>query len=342
MKLQINYNIYEKLTFDLNDYAYIFCLNRDIGWQLLRTLKRYSRNKTLTLLEENVYGTNGLTILANGLKIDLKDISFLVLDQRDSILNEFSGKKGTLLFEQVESLKKSYYIQEQIDKLNDMLLQLEVSIEKIALSKFTSVKTSLGQLQLEDLLKKMLSFKYEDTDYYFPLEMMDVNKMIKDFCELLRQRIINNQKRVFLWLINPQNFLNSIACEYLLNSLKELSKTKLLNFIVISDKVFTDNYCYEDIERTKIVIEDVYELLPYNDLHEIIESHYPTDFNLTDRQLLEAIYRLIPLLASKKVSIANKDMILLKVLGKLLNTSTPDSVDTSELSYLEQRFLKDN
>ncbi|KRL74490.1 hypothetical protein FC54_GL001320 [Ligilactobacillus saerimneri DSM 16049] len=339
MKLQMKYNMHKSLTMNLDDYIYLFCLDSITKWQLTRTLKRYALNRSLNLLEENIYGSNGINILANGAKINLKKTSFLVIDQGDSIVHEFSGKKGTLLYKQIEHLRSSYSFQEKIDEINNMLLQLEVIIDKETLSKFKTVEAALVQMQLEDLLKKIVSFKYKEDGNYCPLEMMDVNELIPDFCELLSQRVIEDQQKTLIWLINPQNFLSVKACEYLLDELKELTKSELLKFVVISDQKFTDNYCYDDVERTKLIVEDIYELLPYNDLREIVSSHYPTDFNLTDEQLLASLYRILPLIASERVYIADKDMVLLKVLGQLLGLPVPKQISTSELSCLEQRFL---
>ena len=56
-------------------------------------------------------------------------------------------------------------------------------------------------------------------------------------------------------------------------------------------------------------------------------------------QLLASLYRILPLIASERVYIADKDMVLLKVLGQLLGLPVPKQISTSELSCLEQRFL---
>ena len=201
MDLKIEYFNNHYLEFSINDIAYLLGPDSKMQWQLTRSLRKYLTGKSLTDLEENVYGDDGISFSADNEPVSVKNKDFFVFDSRESILQEFYNKKGTLLFNSLDELKADFDIQYQIEVLNNELLKIENILANKLSSNLSSINLSLLPISLDDILKKSISVDYIDHNESYPIAMMDIENIIFDFCLLLEKRLeAHKEKHGFGWL----------------------------------------------------------------------------------------------------------------------------------------------
>lgn len=346
MEIALEYEFGKFLECDNEGISFILGGDSAVKWKLYRGLKRFATGKMLSELEEHVYGDDGIVIRADGRQIKAKDIQLLMIDHRESFFEQLRVSKGNMMNGFIESLQDNFEVSKKMDELNDELLRLEILIQEKFSESFTSVTPLIKPFTFADLMKTFLGLSYYEESKEFPLEMMDVATVIDDYCDILEHNLSSTSKETWLWLFNPNSFVNNVVLQQLLERLKVIcSESDLLRVFVLSDDCLGVSHAEEDIAKTVLVYQNQQQQLPeLSELIKSIERYYPDDFNYDTEQLVDSLYRIFPSVGQEdaKIYLKPKDMLLLKVVSQLVDCPCKEKCKdfSDELTTLEKKFLQ--
>lgn len=341
MKIEIENNKF--IEFNEMSRLFFYGQNQKRIQELVRSLKRFSNKKTLTDLEEVVYGENGIEIYRNEQRLNAKNIDFHFLQDNFSLYKEMSFEKGTLLTDFLSALTENVAINQELEEIKNHLLKIELLFNEQFRQISDNVSSNLRELSFADLLKNHLFLSYSSENHDFPLEMMDANEFVDEYLALLSKKLEHQPKESWIILVNPTSFLMTEKIQDLLEGLSVLTeKTGLLKTLVISQNALDLVYCREDIPSTVVLTDENCQMPDFDHFRKSIENHYPTTFTATDDALIENFYEIVSNIGSKS-RVAGKsyqNMLLLKVLNVILGFETPEfSCNFDELSELERLYL---
>ena len=111
-------------------------------------MKRFSSGKSLSDLEENVYGDDGIVIICNDKQVKAKDLSLFFLDCRESLLENCRIKKDTLMSHYLSEAESNFTIQRQLEQLNNEFLSLEAILQNYMTEDFNQYCSSFKKCNL--------------------------------------------------------------------------------------------------------------------------------------------------------------------------------------------------
>ncbi|WP_241433671.1 CRISPR-associated protein Csn2-St [Listeria floridensis] len=314
-------------------------------WKLCRSFERLKSGKQLSIVEENVYGDDGLSFFMGEKRITAKDVDIHIVNSRESIFSALEYKKGSLMYAQMESFKMSFDVNRMLDQLNNELLKIESEVQGSFAGLSDNITPIFLPITFEGLLKNQLLFSYLEKGKIFPLEMMDVGELLDEFCQLLRLEIERSARENWLVLRNAESFIYGKHLQRFMDELEKISfETKLLKIFVISDSYVDFTYTQEDIEKTIILGDQDEQLPPFDVFRKSICNHYPSEFIWSDNQLVSSAFRVFHYLGNERLYpyINEKDMVLLKVVTGLLGMPTLECLVMEDgLNDLERAFLRD-
>lgn len=347
MEVAVEYEYGQYLECEANGMIYILGGDEQVKWKLYRGLKRFVTGKLLNEIEEHVYGDDGIVIKIDGKPVKAKDIRILLLDNRESFLEQLRYTKGSMLFQYSESLQEDFSVVRKIDEFNDEVLRLELILQELYAEVFTSMRPLLKAVTYADLLKSSLGLAYFENGKEYPLEMMDVATIVDDYCDLLQQHILANQKLTWLWIKNPKAFMSQpILIKFTQRLRKICEDTGLLHVFILSDECLEITYNQEDLSNTVLVYQNQNQQLPdFETFVNSLERYYPDRFVFKQAELLKSLYRIFPYIGREsqfEIYLNPKDMILLKVVSKLLEANCEPKYPDLEvhLTNLEKKFLQ--
>lgn len=349
MEVAVEYEYGQYLECETNGIVFILGGDEDVKWKLYRGLKRFVTGKLLNEIEEHVYGDDGIVIKIDNKQVKAKDIKVLLLDNRENFLEQLRYSKGSMLFQYLESLQDEISIMRKIDEINDEIIRLELILQELYSRDFTSMRPLLKPVTYTDLLKNNLGLSYFEQEKEYPLEMMDVATIVDDYCDLLEQHVLTNQKLTWLWIKNPNAFMSQPTFIKLIERLKKICEdTGLLHVFVLSDECLELAFVQEDINNTVLVYQNQNQQLPdFETFINSIARYYPDHFKYDEEELLKSLYRIFPYIGREsqfEIYLKPKDMILLKVVSQLLDSNYGNKYSDLEdsLTDLEKKFLQNN
>lgn len=343
MELGVEYEKGKSIAFEVHDRNFLMGDAPAKRWKLFRSFKRFKSGKSLTELEENIYGENGLNIYLDRKPIRAKDLSIYIIENRESILNECSYIKGSLLYEQMQSYHTDMEVSRFIEEVTDKLLQIELRIQK----KFSPLSNRMfpifHAMDYQQLLKNHLSISYTENNNSISLEMMASNQLLEEYCRLLKLEINRTGKESWLILKNIESFLSKEDLQSVVKELEKISwETKQLKIFFLSDHYLDLIYRPDDIEKTIILGETDEQLPPYSELLRSIKLRYPEEYVESQEVVLERLFRIFPYLGTKISNpfLLPKDLVLLKILTEMSGNNWNHQEPTiEELTPFEKAFL---
>ncbi|AQP54280.1 hypothetical protein CBF34_03510 [Vagococcus penaei] len=322
---------------------YLYGSNHDVKWKLYRGLKRFYQGKNLSLLEETVYGDDGIDIRLDGQTLKSKDILFHFLDCRESFITEFKLLKTSLIYNYLQNCALDFDVTRLLDQVNNQLLALEIKLQRLTRDILTNVSPTIKPLTYPELMKSYMGLETMEDGVNYPVEMIDLSALIDDYCHLLEQNIERTTKQTWLFISQPTAFLRQdLLAKLLLNLTKVNQKTELLTVFILSDSYCPLNYRRNDIEATTLIYKEYQQLPDFTTLRASIERHYPDTLTLTDDELITSLYRLMPYIGvmnSEQVYLKDQELLLLNVLHKLLGIDIIVKSPKKVLTKLEEAYL---
>uniref|UniRef100_UPI00403F6EB0 CRISPR-associated protein Csn2-St n=1 Tax=Candidatus Enterococcus willemsii TaxID=1857215 RepID=UPI00403F6EB0 len=346
MEIAIEYEFGNYLEFEGEEITFILGANHEIKWKLYRGLKRFVTGKSLSELEENVYGDDGIVIKCDGKKMNAKNLPVYFLDCRESFLEQYRYTRGSMMQKYIDSLESEFQVIRQLDILNDEILKMEIDMQNDFSASLQHVIPLLKPITYKELTKYFLELSFLENEVVYPVEMMDIAMLIDDYCTLIREEVLRTQKKTWLWINNPNSFISKAVFTNFVEKLRFIAKeTKLLHIFIMSDDYVEFSYQEEDISNTILVYDNSQQLPEFGVLMESLSRFYPDEIDFQPDMLISALYRIFPYVGwkyeSQKVYLKEKDMVLLKVVTQLLNCQTDVKYTEIEqnLSVLERKFL---
>lgn len=236
-QIRLEYQYQQFIEFFLEDYVFFYGGENQWRRKILRTLKRFAKQKALSDLEESIYGDNGIEIFLEEKKLKAKSIDFYFLEDNTSIFQQMNFIKGTLLHQELLYLQDDFDITNQMSNLNDQLLKLENLMNDKLNNYLTNIEPHFLEMNFQDILKYSLSLNYLENGQSLPLEMMDTGELLAEFIYLLQRSISRREQPVWLVITNPESFLETESIHYLFQQLKKLAQeTKQLKFFIFSNR----------------------------------------------------------------------------------------------------------
>lgn len=124
MKIEIEDNKF--IEFDDADILFFYGQNQKIAQEFVRSLKRFANKKSLTNLEELVYGENGIEIYRNDQLLKAGSINIHFLQDSFSLFEEVSFEKNSLMTEYLATLAESIDINIELQKIENHLSLIHI------------------------------------------------------------------------------------------------------------------------------------------------------------------------------------------------------------------------
>lgn len=341
--MKLEYEKGKSITFDVHDRNFFMGGSPTKKWKIFRSFKRFKSGKTFSELEEHVYGEEGIHIFLDGKLIKAKDISIYIMENRESILNECSYIKGSLLYEQMQTYKIDIGVNRLIEEITNGFFQIESRLQKDFRHISDRIVPNIHPINYQQLLKNHLSISYKENQENLSLDMMDSNQLLDEYCRLLRGEMNRTGKESWLILKNIENFLSKEDIRKMVKEFEKISlETKQLKVFFLSDRSLDLDYLPEDIEKTIILGEIEEQLPPYTELLRSIQLRYPEEYVGCQKVLLKRLYRIFPYLGTtiSDPLLFPKDMVLFKILTELSgNNWDCPKMTIEELTPFEKAFL---
>ncbi|MGM9904248.1 MAG: CRISPR-associated protein Csn2-St [Enterococcus sp.] len=340
--LSIEYEEGRYIDVQIEDYLLFLSAQSDWKRKIIRSFRRFADKKTLSSLEQNLFGET-LEILEDGKLLKSKERQIYFLSDNRSIYEQLSMTKGNLMYEEISSLADDLSINEQLEKLNDELLRLEVLMNKKNNLYVDQVSAKINPLNFEQVIKNFLDLQYIDHERELPLELMNSGELLDEFIALLERSIKRKEQQTWVVIETPASFLTAQEMRYLFEELKRIAReTKQLKFFIFAIDSLDLPYTVEDIPKTILFYESYQQLPDFLTFRESIARHYPDSLKISDEDLVQRFYQVSQFFGIRtrmEVPISPKSMVLLKVLKILLEDHSPIETSIEELSSLEKAFL---
>ena len=341
MKIEIEDNKF--IEFDESNILFFYGQNQKISREFVRSLKRFANKKSLTNLEELVYGENGIEIYRNDQPLKAGSINIHFLQDSFSLFEEVSFEKNSLMAEYLATLAESIDINIELQKIENHLLKIESIFNQHLKKVSNNISSNLSSLTYTELLKNNIFLSYTSGSHDFPLEMMDANEFIDEYLGLLEKSLENTPKETWISLVNLASFLTTEKIQVLIDGLVQLAeKTGLVHIFVISQIPLGINYRPNDIPNTIILADELCQMPDFDSFRNSIENHYPGDLNITDDQLCQNFYEIVADIGDNNILTGKSypDIVLLKVLDEILGFKVPNfTYNLKELTNAERAFL---
>lgn len=340
MILNIELEDREFLDIDLDDIVYIVGHNQRKLWQLYRSLYYYF-NKSPSL-STSVYGDDDINFEFDGDNVPVRGSESYFVSSRDSIYDQMRYKKGNMLFDTINSFGNDFDVTQSIENITDEVLKLEILLQSKLDKHSSHLKVNFNDLSYLDILKSYLSIGYTDHRKDYPLEFMDTENLLDDFLNFLQSKLKSNGNTTWLVLYNIDSVISGDTQQSLFVKLKELMDDFDLKIICLSHNLENIPIDRTDVEKIVLCTKNFHQLLPIDELGKSIESRYPNELNIEHGEILESIVRTVSYVGDEKsVSLAGKDLVILKVLNDILNYETSYCFENHLLSDAEAKFLQD-
>ncbi|MBF8807478.1 MAG: hypothetical protein IC227_02590 [Enterococcus lacertideformus] len=122
MEMKLEYENGQYIEFDIHDRNFFMGAFPEKRWKIFRSFKRFKTGKSLSELEENIYGEDGINIFIDGEPVKASDFSIYIIENSESILNECSYTKGSLMYEKMQTYKTDVEVNRFIEEITDKLL----------------------------------------------------------------------------------------------------------------------------------------------------------------------------------------------------------------------------
>lgn len=328
------------LDIDFEDEVYITGSDQRQLWKVFRSLYYYfNKNPKYT---EDIYGDNKIEIVLDDDKVSIKNNDVYFINSREGIYNQMIYKKGSLLFDILNSLDSDVTIDRSIEALNNESLKLEIMIQELLDGFSNNLKAEFQNLNYLDFLKNYLVMSYQVRDKNFPLEFMDTEDLMDEFLDFLEFKLKDNGIPSWLVLYNLDSFVDPTAQQIFLTKVRQLVGEYDLKLIIIGNNLNSVPITSTDIDKIVVAARSFHQLLPFDDLLKSVRMHYPNELEIEKANLVQSIKRIAPLIGNKqKLFISNKDLVLLKVVNDILGYETSFDPDNQLLTRAETKFLKD-
>lgn len=325
----------KNLNLDLTmDSTLVFIgANKDAKREILNTFLQMA-SKYVDENQGNLVSQTG-KILFDGTEVSNRNTDIIYLDEYYSLYKELILKKSYFLFEEVLEIGSQIPIITQIEEINDQMSKFELLMNQSLHEKYPELSLDLPYFSHDALIKKFAALKLDR-------ELITSRKMIETFIKLVSRTISQSGNRVWIILDGIDRHLSQDDFKYLYDSLVDISRdTQRLNVILfnVDYALWRLNIALEDFI---VVYKEIQQLYPINEMYQSIEKHYPDSFIIDEENLQQRILTVIPYIGySEVVSLSNKNMVILKVLKKLLGDETKIETSFESLSSLEKLFLED-
>ncbi len=325
----------KNLNLDLTmDSTLVFIgANKDAKREILNTFLQMA-SKYVDENQGNLVSQTG-KILFDGTEVSNRNTDIIYLDEYYSLYKELILKKSYFLFEEVLEIGSQIPIITQIEEINDQMSKFELLMNQSLHEKYPELSLDLPYFSHDALIKKFAALKLDR-------ELITSRKMIETFIKLVSRTISQSGNRVWIILDGIDRHLSQDDFKYLYDSLVDISRdTQRLNVILfnVDYALWRLNIALEDFI---VVYKEIQQLYPINEMYQSIERHYPDSFIIDEENLQQRILTVIPYIGySEAVSLSNKNMVILKVLKKLLGDETKNETSFESLSSLEKLFLED-
>ncbi|EKB54424.1 CRISPR-associated protein Csn2-St [Facklamia hominis] len=340
-EFRIEYRKGTFLEFEIDDYVIItgntYQLKREVNY----ALERLFYGKTLSDMEMNYFGTNGILTI-DGKNISDKEACYLSITQFSSLEKVYSIKKGSLLYDRLIRLSQEKIITQQLERVNDELLRLEDQINLLAGMYLKNITININQFEFEELIKSYSSYIYRYDGQEVPLDTFTLNLAYQDMLELIKFRVEEEGRLVILLLdLEPFRTINFEVAEFITQLIEIANNTHLIKLIIFDDGDLNQKIPLS-ISKTIIVTDDIQQMPEDEIFYQSIKRNYPDKITCSDSNLRDRFYCICKYLGHqiyKNISLSSKDVVLLYVVKDLLADNTYIETSVDSLSEAEKFYL---
>lgn len=315
MKVAIEYEKDQYLEFENHSINMVVGYNQELKWKIIRSLYRFNEGKQLDLLEENVYGDDGLSILIDDKLMKAKQLKILPITSFSEMNQQASIGKNTLMQFFITQKLNDMTIQHQFEMLRDYYILVEQRLNELfEKEKLENIMLKTEMPKLNDVLKQATIIGQNDV----PLPLMDSNQLVNTYLRLLRYYLENQSSYVLILLRHEDDFLNVDSLDVFYRSLRELAeKYPQLIILAVKDnqKIKIADYNTEEII---FVGDSIQQLPPFDIIKKSIYLNYPVEFRLSDEELVDQLAYILPNINIKMDSDPSTNMVLYDVVQSLL------------------------
>ncbi|WP_334329018.1 CRISPR-associated protein Csn2-St [Companilactobacillus sp. HBUAS59699] len=339
MILKVELENQKFLDIDFDNIAYLTGSNQKNLWKVFRSLYYYFNKRPS--LTTNIYGENNIEVLLNDDKVSTRNTDVYFIHDRESIYNQMLYKKGSLLYNNLNELDSDFEISKIMDSMNDDNLKLEIAVQDYLKQFSNNVQVEFSDFNYMDILKNFLTLSYEEDSLTYPLEFMDTESLLDEFLNFVEFGLKNNGSPTWVVLYNVGNIISGSDEYEFISNLKKLVENYDLKIIIINQNLDNVPIDETDIENITISANEFHQLLPVDELLRSVKMRYPNELEIETSEFVDSIKRITSLVGNnKKVHIAGKDLVLLKVVNEILNYETSYTLNDHLLTSAETKFLE--
>ncbi|MBA1394389.1 hypothetical protein EQ500_11040, partial [Lactobacillus sp. XV13L] len=195
--------------------------NQDLLWKIYRSLFYYQQH--FNDLTADTYGANGIEIILDGKLLSKKHNNFYFLNNRQSIYEQMTYQKNSMLFEWLNSLQNKVAVSRQIEKMDDEFYKLNFILQKQLHFFANNIQIDFTDFSFLDLLKNHLQLEYTEKGQMMPLAYMSTEELIDEYLNLLDQHLSTSSNINWLVIYHLESFLASRKIQSFIENLKHIA-----------------------------------------------------------------------------------------------------------------------
>lgn len=277
-----------------------------------------------------------------------KELSVIQISDLEDVINQLTLKKNSILMKNILSFGSEIDISNSIRKLEEILIELSILIDRLLESRLDldkiSIKGYVDNVNYNKIVDTFLNFNFSigDSDDRIPSWLLDESQSIDLLINLLNL-LIESGDTITVIVDRLDAKLEYDNYHKLINELYELCvKNSNFNIWLIpstKEGVLLDYYLFKN---TFIVNEEAFKLGDFDTTYESICRSYPDNNYPSKEEVLTALLQYYPFHNRNTVYTLNKELISMSVFMELLGENKDINILRDDLTTLEMNFLTNN
>lgn len=347
MKWKITHPYNDFVEIEVGQYTQVVGLNQELKYYIWLLINWYFGGKKYTENDLSLFDFEEPLIQSEEKILNRKEFKVIVIERAEDLHEQLSFKKGTIAYEYLLQILNRVELTSHIEKLNDILEQLSIEINKAAQVGVKDVlyKTDVIDFVKETIIKNHMIQLVEREGVAVSNELIENESKFLILLSMLERILEESPDKYLLLIKNAEEYISKRNYQQIVERIIKDSDVYgnlfVLNFITIGGSVALLPNLVECIN----IIGDHIESLPeLGFIYSRYRKHYPLSDVPSEEQFMESLSKICSFLLAKEIgdfSFSVEDKVTLKVLNQLFSFETIGINVESPIRLLSEYTLED-
>ena len=343
MKWNIPHKKKGNIELEISKFTQITGTNRQLIFDVMQIIKWYFSEKKYTEEDLSLFSQNEISIENESGIVKQDGFKMLCFDKIESLMEQFSFKKGTISFDYLKNIMRKISFEESLESINNQLLSLVSKIDEDSsiYVEESSFHVTIKGIISENIIQKSLNpiFSWSDTEVTFQL-LNNSEKLLLNI-KMLEYILMNSEDEHLLILDGLDRYLSGFKYQNIIKLLYEM--TKKYNLMVIN-VVFDSKYLLmeeEYIPSINIISDYTNHFYELEFMKERFINEYPINIEIEDEDMIKILKDVSQYIFTDNLegkSISDFNLISIAIINKLYSLNLSPTISYRDCTEVEKKF----